>query len=131
MLFKQLTIFALYYLALALGLRLIGGLEWDRPELKSALFGSGLSGFLFVFSYLGWSGIFAKKFVALSAMIIVFKYAILVLIVYVFANQTWSSVGWFVGGMVTFKAPLFLWAIFLSRKNKTKSIEVNNVEVND
>jgi hypothetical protein len=112
MFLKQLALFLFYFVLLSLGLRFFG-YGWESSQFKSAVLGSMFSGFLFLFSYIGWRGILTKKFVALSTMIIVFKYAILVFIVYLFAKQPWGSAIWFIGGIALFKLPLFLWAILL------------------
>lgn len=123
MFLKQAVIFAIYYLLLGLVPHFIGGYQWSSSEFRSLFSGGFFSGFLFVFSYLGWSGIFKKKFVALSAMVIVFKYAILVFFVYVLTKQPWALMGWFVGGIVTFKIPLFFWAVLMSRKKPVNRVQ--------
>lgn len=111
-------IFISYYALLMVSLF---GWVWWSGQFNQALslaLGSILSGILFLLSYKGWRGIFEKKFVALSALIIVIKYAILVFFVYFLSQLTWIYPGWLIGGVAAFKLPLFIMAIQYAQRQR-------------
>ncbi len=111
-----LRIFLNYYVALAVICSIFYFWTLKISQPLSLFLGAFLSGTLFLLSYAGWKGIFEKKFVALSAMVIVIKYAILVFFVYFFSQLSWVSIGWLVGGIITFKVPLFFVALDYSKQ---------------
>lgn len=70
-------------------------------QIISALLGSSLVGLnLFILAW-GWHRIFFKKRVALAASVIVFKYAILVGIIYYVVTGQKADLIWFTGGLVS------------------------------
>lgn len=99
-----------YYLILSAAAYLWFWYSGNAHQSLSFILGAVLSGILFFLSYCGWKGIFEKKFVALSASVIVFKYAILVFFVYFLTQLSWISIGWLIAGIGAFKLPLFLIA---------------------
>jgi len=60
---------------------------------------------------LGYGLIFKKKLVALAIGIIVFKYAILGIIIFQLVKQPWLSSLWFCLGIATFAITAMVYAI--------------------
>lgn len=58
-----------------------------------------------------WRLIFRKKFVALAASVIVIKYAILCLIIYIFVQEYEAQGVWLAGGFVSFAAAVVFYAL--------------------
>lgn len=59
----------------------------------------------------GWSLIFQKKLVALSIGIIVFKYAILGIIIFKLTAMPWFDTLWFAMGVASFILSAFVYAV--------------------
>jgi hypothetical protein len=53
----------------------------------------------FVLLGMGWKMVFQKKLIALSVLIIVFKYAILGIFIYLLVKQSWLNPFWFAAGV--------------------------------
>lgn len=70
-----------------------------RHGVSSYLIGGLIVMANFVLLGLGWSLVFRKKLIALSVLIIVFKYAILGVIIYHFVKQSWLQPFWFAAGV--------------------------------
>ena len=81
------------------------------PQAFSYAAGSGL--ILFSFILLGWSWglIFSKKMIALAIGIIVFKYAILGIIIYTLVRLNWFVPLWFAFGVSSFALSAFAYAM--------------------
>lgn len=62
--------------------------------------------------YFVWSRILRKKFIALALGIIVFKYAILGLIIYRLLHTEWLSAIWFSVGLSTLMLGSLIFALF-------------------
>ncbi len=72
-----------------------------RQSAESFLSGGLLITFNFILLGIGWNLVFRKKLVALSVLIIVFKYAILGVIIYQLVNQPWLLPFWFAAGVAS------------------------------
>lgn len=59
----------------------------------------------------GWKLVFRKKLIALSVLIIVFKYAILGVIIYHFVKQSWLQPFWFATGVATMMGASLIYAL--------------------
>lgn len=59
----------------------------------------------------GWKMVFRKKLIALSVLIIVFKYAILGVIIYHFVRQTWMQPFWFAIGVASMMGASLIYAL--------------------
>lgn len=67
----------------------------------------------FILLGLGWNMVFSKKLVALSVLIIVFKYAILGVIIYVVVKQNWLLPIWFAGGIASMAIASLIYGLTL------------------
>jgi hypothetical protein len=67
----------------------------------------------FILLGLGWKLVFNKKLVALSVLIIVFKYAILGVIIYVIVKQNWLLPIWFAGGVASMMMASLIYGLTL------------------
>ncbi len=88
---------------------------------------SMLLGCLTIFlSFISWgismSMIFRKKFIALSLCIIVFKYAILGIIIYWVVRQGWMQLIWFILGIASFAITSLTYAILESLKEGKEDV---------
>jgi hypothetical protein len=72
-----------------------------QQAAPSYIVGGFIVGGNFILLGNAWKMIFNKKQVALSVLIIVFKYAILGVIIYVLVNQKWLSPFWFSAGIAS------------------------------
>lgn len=59
----------------------------------------------------GWKLVFRKKLIALSVLIIVFKYAILGVIIYHFVKQSWMQPFWFAAGVASMMGASLIYAL--------------------
>lgn len=59
----------------------------------------------------GWKLVFRKKLIALSVLIIVFKYAILGVIIYHFVRQTWMQPFWFAAGVASMMGASLIYVL--------------------
>jgi hypothetical protein len=59
----------------------------------------------------GWKLVFRKKLIALSVLIIVFKYAILGVIIYHFVKQSWLQPFWFAAGVASMMGASLIYAL--------------------
>jgi len=87
-------------------------------DATSYLIGSGLIQANFWLLWVGWSLIFKKKLVALSVAIIVFKYAILGVIIYRLLRQPWLSPLWFAIGIASFAIAAVIYAFLEGLKKE-------------
>lgn len=108
-------------------LGLLGFLSLFRYGAPSAAFsfisGSGLMLISFLLLYIGWRLIFKKKLVALAIMVIVFKYAILGIIIFTIVKLPWFHAEWFLIGVASF----VLSALFFAFKESLKKEGNENV----
>ncbi|MFS4458936.1 hypothetical protein [Bdellovibrio sp. HCB2-146] len=81
------------------------------PQALSYAAGSGLIFLTFVLLAWGWSLIFSKKMIALAIGIIVFKYAILGIIIYTLVKLSWFTPLWFALGVASFAISALIYAI--------------------
>ncbi len=77
----------------------------------SYLVGSLLILLSFILLGIGYGLIFKKKLVALAIGIIVFKYAILGIIIYTLIQQSWFDRLWFAMGIASFVLSALIYAI--------------------
>lgn len=71
---------------------------------------------------IGMSFIFQKKYIALSMGIIVFKYAILGVIIYWFVHQNWAQPLWFSLGVASFVITALIYALTEALKEEKKDV---------
>lgn len=90
---------------------LLVGYFCGAQQSYSFLIGAGLILLNFLLLGLAWKLIFAQKFVALSIGVIVFKYAILGIIIFKLVKNPWVSLLWFSMGVATFMIPAIAYAI--------------------
>lgn len=81
------------------------------PHALSYAAGSGLILLSVVLLRLGWGLIFSKKMIALAIGIIVFKYAILGIIIYTLVHLKWFTPLWFAFGVASFALSALVYAI--------------------
>ncbi len=62
----------------------------------------------------GWNLVFRKKLIALSALVIVFKYAILGIIIYIVAKQSWLQPIWFAAGVASMMMASLIYGLTLN-----------------
>lgn len=92
----------------------IGAVLWQTNSAHhgiSFLLGSGIILFDFVLFWIAGKLIFAKKLVALAIGIIVFKYAILGIIVFKIFELTWLNILWFCLGIASFALSAVSYAV--------------------
>jgi hypothetical protein len=98
-------------------------LYWCGPQQAAAsyILGGFIVGGNFILLGSAWKMIFNKKQVALSVLIIVFKYAILGVIIYVLVNQKWLSPFWFAAGIASMMMASLVYGLTLGLfENETK-----------
>lgn len=71
----------------------------------------------------GWKLVFRKKLIALSVLIIVFKYAILGVIIYHFVKQSWMQPFWFATGVASMMGASLIYALTQSFFNEEPKAE--------
>lgn len=107
---KRVLIFQVLLLALVgLGLHFYGA----RQEALSFIVGGFIVTGNFILLGTGWKMVFNKKLVALSVLIIVFKYAILGVIIYVVVKQNWLLPIWFAGGIASMMIASLIYGLTL------------------
>jgi hypothetical protein len=83
----------------------IGSLALFFSETRHGVSSFASGGFVITLNFIllgaGWNLIFRKKLIALSVLIIVFKYAILGVIIYHLVKQNWLSPFWFAAGIAS------------------------------
>lgn len=77
----------------------------------SLLLGVGTILLNFLLLAWGWSLIFKKKLIALAVGIIVFKYAILGIIIYRIVNEPWFQPLWFSLGIASFVISALIYSL--------------------
>ncbi|MGE5086751.1 MAG: hypothetical protein ACM3MG_10655 [Bacillota bacterium] len=102
-------------LVTALG-ALILGIFAAPSQIVSFLVGSGLILLSFFLLGTGWALIFQKKLIALAVGIIVFKYAILGIIIFTIVKQPWFDPMWFAMGVASFVLSAIYYAVMKSRE---------------
>ncbi|WII73010.1 hypothetical protein QJS83_03880 [Bdellovibrio sp. 22V] len=105
---KSILITQIFVIALG-GLLL--GLFAAPPQAYSYMAGSGTIFLSFLLLAWGWGLIFQKKLVALSIGIIVFKYAILGIIIFKLTALPWFDTLWFAIGVASFILAAFVYAV--------------------
>ncbi|MNJ91061.1 hypothetical protein D3C87_87050 [compost metagenome] len=80
-------------------------------QLISFSVGSGAILLNFLLLGAGWGLIFRKKLIALSVGIIVFKYAILGIIIFQIAKQPWLQPLWFCLGIASFVITALIYSL--------------------
>ncbi|MBO9668291.1 MAG: hypothetical protein J7501_15935 [Bdellovibrio sp.] len=83
-------------------------------QAVSFLVGSGLILLSFFLLGIGWSLIFKKKLIALAVGIIVFKYAILGIIIFTIVKRPWFDPLWFAMGVASFVLSAIFYAVMQS-----------------
>jgi hypothetical protein len=107
---KRVLIFqALFLAVIGLGLYFYGA----RQEALSFIVGGFIVTGNFILLGTGWNMVFNKKLVALSVLIIVFKYAILGVIIYVVVKQIWLLPIWFAGGIASMMMASLMYGLTL------------------
>ncbi|MBK9324675.1 MAG: hypothetical protein IPM97_17305 [Bdellovibrionaceae bacterium] len=81
-----------------------------RHSAESFFSGGLLIAINFIFLGFAWNLVFRKKLVALSVLIIVFKYAILGVIIYQLVKQTWLLPFWFAAGVASMMIASLIFA---------------------
>src|ERR1700674_5630365 len=95
---KRILIFQVVIIVLgALCLPLLGFQQYTASFLSGGLVAAGN----FILLGLGWKMVFHKKLIALSVLIIVFKYAILGIIIYLLVRQPWLLLVGFAAGIAS------------------------------
>ena len=84
---------------------------YAKPHAFSFLAGSGLILLSFFLLGIGWGLIFQKKLIALAVAIIVFKYAILGIIIFTLVKLPWFTPLWFALGVASFILSALVWAV--------------------
>jgi len=92
------------------------------PEAFSYAAGSGLIFLSFVLLAWGWGLIFSKKMIALAIGIIVFKYAILGIIIYTLVHLQWFAPLWFAIGVSSFALSALIYAIREGLKEGSENV---------
>lgn len=82
-----------------------------KQHLFSFLVGSGGIWANLLILWAGWALIFRKKLVALAIGLIVFKYAILGIIMFKLVKQPWFEPGWFAAGVASFVITSLLYSM--------------------
>lgn len=102
-----LCLFALLFLG-------TGALLATNTMQNAASYAAGVVVVLFnvVTLYFVWSRVFRKKFIALALGIIVFKYAILGLIIYRLLHTEWLDILWFCAGLSSLMLGSLIFALF-------------------
>lgn len=85
-------------------------------QMVSFLVGSGLILLSFFLLGTGWALIFQKKLIALAVGIIVFKYAILGIIIFTIVKRPWFDPMWFAMGVASFVLSAIYYAVMKSRE---------------
>ncbi|QDK36101.1 hypothetical protein [Bdellovibrio sp. NC01] len=103
-----------------LALTLLGSLAlWifaAPDQAGSYLAGSGLLSLSFLLLGWGWGLIFQKKLIALAVSIIVFKYAILGIIIFNIVKKPWFNPLWFAMGIASFVISAIIYAVYVALK---------------
>jgi len=86
--------------------------------MQQAMESYASGGFLVTANFLllgqGWKMAFQKKLIALAVLVIVFKYAILGIIIYLLVKQTWLVPLWFAAGVSSMMFASLLYGLTLS-----------------
>lgn len=113
----------LIQLIVTLGLSaLVWLLKDNQHEALSFLLGGLVIWYAFLSWGIGMTFIFEKKFIALALSIIVFKYAILGVIIYWFVHQVWSQPVWFALGVSSFAISALIYALTEALKEEKKDV---------
>jgi hypothetical protein len=90
--------------------------QFGKAPALSFGIGSLLMGMNFVFLHFAWKRILQKKRVALSASVIVFKYATLGFIIYLVSSHNLLNIGWFLVGVGTVVPTAIATAFYQQRR---------------
>lgn len=90
-------------------------LYFAGPHYSDVSFASGglVVAANFILLGLGWNLVFRKKLIALSVLIIVFKYAILGIIIYQLVKQNWLLPLWFAAGVASIMLGSLIYGLTL------------------
>lgn len=94
----------------------------DAERGISYLAGSGTILLSFMLMGIGWGMIFNKKLVALSVFVIVFKYAILGVIVFTTVKEPWFRPIWYSVGISSFTITALIFAFIESNREGKKNV---------
>lgn len=100
----------------------LSALIWSTRGQQHDALSFFMGGMLIWYAFLSWgigmSLIFRKKYIALAISIIVFKYAILGVIIYWFVHQPWAHHLWFALGVASFVISALIYAIIEAFKKE-------------
>lgn len=99
------------------------GIVAGQNKMLSFALGASLQWLNVLILSIVWAQILKKKLIALYGLIIVFKYAILGVIIYRIFQLPWISIGYFVAGLSTLVVAVLSFAIF--RKEERDVIQPN------
>lgn len=102
---------ASFHLALTLVVCLFAGYLYGTPTALSVTWGSALMGSNLILLLWAWKRIFVKKLIALAVSVIVFKYAILIAMLYLTITKQWAEPKAFVFGLGSL-LPTVVWIRF-------------------
>lgn len=111
-------IITLSHLFFALILGIFINFYFDRNCALSFLFGAGLIHLSYLALALSWSLIFQKKLIALAVILIIFKYAILGVILFQVVKLQWLDFLWFCLGIASFITAAITYAVIAARKKE-------------
>ena len=89
-----------------------------NQQVLSFFLGAGLIHFSYLILAISWSLIFQKKLIALAVILIIFKYAILGVILFQIVKMQWLSLLWFSLGVASFVTAAFAYAVNVARKKE-------------
>lgn len=92
------------------------------PQAYSFVAGSGLIFLSFLLLGIGWGLIFHKKLIALAVGIIVFKYAILGIIIFTIVKLPWFTPLWFAMGIASFVISAINFAVIQTLKEPKEEV---------
>lgn len=107
---KRVVLFQILVIVLTSLVLYIAGLQ---HKISSFLTGSLVVGGNFILGAVGWKLVFRKKLIALAILIIVFKYAILGVIIYHFVKQSWMQPVWFAAGVTSMMMASLIYGLTL------------------
>ncbi|WP_413289492.1 hypothetical protein [Bdellovibrio sp. HCB337] len=107
---KRVLTFQILVLAIGCGLLWLAGMQ---QKISSFAIGGLIVTGNFILLGLGWGVVFRKKLIALPVLIIVFKYAILGVIIYHFVKQSWMQPFWFAAGIATMMIGSLMYGLTL------------------
>lgn len=107
---KRILLFQILVVALGSFLLFLAG---QQQEIGSFIAGSLVVAGNFILLGFGVKLVFRKKLIALSVLIIVFKYAILGVIIYYLVKQSWVQPIWFAAGVTSMMMASLIYGLTL------------------